>query len=156
MLSSLAVSPSFHSSLPASFRFSLEARLGILFWLKISHYNRVSLLCLKFMLVPWNYDIFCVIRNAFNWRLCRPLYSTTSWSPSLSLSCSQSVSVAAWHARNLMLSEFEILYKIVRLENKAVHTFFGERVGEVVPQKGKKQEQQQVGRQETKVFCYLH
>lgn len=55
-----------------------------------------------------------------------------------------------------MLSEFEILYKIVRLENKAVHTFFGERVGEVVPQKGKKQEQQQVGRQETKVFCYLH
>lgn len=37
-----------------------------------------------------------------------------------------------------MLSEFEILYKIVRLENKAVHTIFGERVGEVVPQKGKK------------------
>lgn len=58
-----------------------------------------------------------------------------------------------------MLSEFEILYKIVRLENKAVHTFFGERVGEVVPQKGKKiyaEQQQQVGRQETKVFCYLH
>lgn len=28
------------------------------------------------MLVPWNYDIFCEIRNDFNWRLLssRPLY----------------------------------------------------------------------------------
>lgn len=53
----------------------------------------------ELMLVPWNYDIFWVIRNAFNWRLCRPPFLTlTSRSRtfSLALSVSLSLSLCLW------------------------------------------------------------
>lgn len=56
-----------------------------------------------------------------------------------------------------MLSEFEILYKIVRAAAEAaVHTFFGESKRSRAAGKKNQKQKQEFGRQETEVFCYLH
>jgi len=60
---------------PRAPRFQSPRPFAQLTWKSIAfQWNIVAGKC---MLVPWNYDIFCEIRNDFNWRLLssRPLYN---------------------------------------------------------------------------------